>query len=421
MIRCRGAVTGLLLATALMGGSPTNAAAPIAGQTLPPWQPGMLDIHHIHTGRGDALLFVLPDGTSLLNDAAGRRVEQAPFSVPTRPDASRAPGEWIARYVRRALPAGAQGLDYALLSHFHGDHIGVVDSGSPASGHGGDYRLAGITEVAEHVPIARLIDRAWPDYRAPGVPDNPTMANYQRFIRWQGQQRGLVVERFEPGRNDQIVLRHQPAAWPQFELRNLYADGRLWNPADERVTDLLPAAARDGSQPGIDENQRSIAFRLRYGRFDYFSGGDLSSPHAQLRAGAPAWLDVETPVARASGPVDVLKANHHGSWDANSPGFLAALQPRAIVVTARADGHPAVNTYLRMRSTLLWPGPRDIFITHLSAATAATTYGVADAAAGGGHILVRVAPGGGSYRIVVLDDSDEAMRVKAVAGPYPAR
>ena len=170
---CRQLLAGAL---ALLAGI-SHAAEPRVGSPLPAWQPGELDIHHIHTGRGDALLFVLPDGTSLLNDAAGRRVEQAPFSFPTRPDASRAPGEWIARYVRRALPAGAQGLDYALLSHFHGDHIGVVDDNSPTSRHGGDYRLAGITEVAEHVPIARLIDRAWPDYRAPGVPDNPTMAN----------------------------------------------------------------------------------------------------------------------------------------------------------------------------------------------------------------------------------------------------
>ena len=115
---------------------------------------------------------------------------------------------------------------------------------------------------------------------------------------------------------------------------------------------------------------------------------------------------METPVAQASGPVDVLKANHHASWDANSVPFLAALQPRVIVVTARADGHPAVNTYRRMTSQKIWSGARDIFITHLSVATATTTYGSAGAAGTQGHVVVRVAPGGDEYRVFMLDDGD---------------
>ena len=71
-----------------------------------------------------------------------------------------------------------------------------------------------------------------------------------------------------------------------------------------------------------------------------------------------------------------MKANHHGSWDANSAAFLAALRPRVIVVTARAEGHPAVNTWHRLTSKALWPGERDIFVTHVSEATARTTYGI---------------------------------------------
>ena len=39
------------------------------GAPLPAWAPGMLDIHQISTGRGNAALFVLPDGTTLLVDA----------------------------------------------------------------------------------------------------------------------------------------------------------------------------------------------------------------------------------------------------------------------------------------------------------------------------------------------------------------
>lgn len=45
-------------------------------------------------------------------------------------------------------------------------------------------------------------------------------------------------------------------------------------------------------------------------------------------------------------------------------------------------------------------------------------YGVQDAASTQGHVVVRVAPGGATYRVLVLDDSDESLRVKAVFGPY---
>ena len=38
-----------------------------------------------------------------------------------------------------------------------------------------------------------------------------------------------------------------------------------------------------------------------------------------------------------------------------------------------------------------------------------------------GHIVIRVAPGGGSYRAIILEDSDESMRVKSVHGSYESR
>ncbi|MGY1410974.1 ComEC/Rec2 family competence protein [Luteimonas sp. A611] len=414
-------LAGAVQASPVLPAGPGMDGEAMIGKPLPAWSEGELDIHHINTGRGDALLFVFPDGTSLLEDASGKTVERAPFSFPSRPAASRAPGEWVARHVQRALPQGARGLDYALLSHFHGDHMGAIDAQSPVSRLGGDYRLSGITQVAELLPIARLIDRGWPGYDTPSPINTPTMDNYRRFVDWQVRHRGLVMERFQPGRNDQIRLLRKPAAYPQFEVRNLYANGELWTGADSGVRSLAPPGHDAASGPQLGENKLSIAFRLRYGRFDYFSGGDLSSIDEETTALPPAWLDVETPVAQASGPVDVLKANHHASWDANSVPFLAALQPRVIVITARADGHPAVNTYRRMTSQKIWPGARDIFITHLSVATATTTYGSAEAAGTQGHVVVRVAPGGDAYRVFMLDDRDESMRVKSVHGPYASR
>ena len=42
-------------------------------------------------------------------------------------------------------------------------------------------------------------------------------------------------------------------------------------------------------------------------------------------------------------------------------------------------------------------------------------------AADQGHILVRVAAGGTSYRVFVLVDADETMRIKSIHGPYTSQ
>ncbi len=99
------------------------------GREIAPWQPGSLDIHQISTGRGNAALYIFPDGTTMLVDS-GQGAQVTPRHTGLRPDGSRTAGEWIARYIRHALRHDPQpSLDYALLTHFHGDHMGEVSEG----------------------------------------------------------------------------------------------------------------------------------------------------------------------------------------------------------------------------------------------------------------------------------------------------
>src|SRR5690348_12783669 len=144
----RASLLLLLLASAIAYG---QTGAPLAA-----WTPGTLDIHHISTGRGNASLFILPDGTTLLVDA-GAAGDGIPQTDP-HPDASRTPGVWIARYLARH---GVPALDYTLITHFHVDHMG------------------GLADVAEVIPIRTLIDRGWPDYSYPAPITDQTMANYR--------------------------------------------------------------------------------------------------------------------------------------------------------------------------------------------------------------------------------------------------
>src|ERR1700754_2675229 len=132
-----------------------------AADTLPPWSKGYLYIHPISTGRGNAAYIVMPDGTTLLIDAGETDKEfikeVAPLvPFPPRPNADHAAGYWIADYIRECAPRDRPVvLDYALITHFHTDHMGTVLPSSPLSTTGA-YRLSGITEVADLIPVKTL-------------------------------------------------------------------------------------------------------------------------------------------------------------------------------------------------------------------------------------------------------------------------
>ncbi|HEY6211512.1 MAG TPA: MBL fold metallo-hydrolase, partial [Vicinamibacterales bacterium] len=187
-----------------------------SGAPLPPWSRGALDIHQISTGRGNAALIVFPDGTTMLVDAGAAGDGQKIADTDPRPNASRTAGGWIVRYLQRM---NVDRLDYAVLTHWHGDHIGQVTPASAAS-KDGRYKLTGITEVGDAIPIATLIDRGMA-YMPP--PDDPTLQNYKAFAA------GLTRETIRVGANDQIKLRREPDAFANFEVRNVAANGMVWN------------------------------------------------------------------------------------------------------------------------------------------------------------------------------------------------
>jgi len=131
------------------------------------------------------------------------------------------------------------------------------------------------------------------------------------------------------------------------------------------------------------------------------------------------WKDIETPVASVTGQVDVMKANHHGTWDANGVSFLGHLQPRVIVIHTWRDVQPRLETLDRMTSTTTYTGPRDIFATNISDSKR-TELGdnIALLKCTQGHVVIRVEPGGETYQVYVLNDSDERYNIKKIYGPY---
>ena len=396
----------MLLAGALAWAAVPQGGGEI-GATLAAWSPGMLDIHHICTGRGNSTFFVLPDGTTLLVDA-GAAGTGVPETDP-HPDASRTPGAWIARYVQRHLPPRASTLDYALITHFHADHMGQVLANSAAAADG-SYKLTGITEVDSAVPIHTLIDRGWPDYSYPAPIKDATMENYRSFLEAR-RKKGMTVERFQPGARSQFQLRHNAAQFP-FEIRNIVANGEMWSGTGEAKRALFPPLDTIPQADWPSENMCSAGIRLQYGSFRYFTGGDLPGT---ADPGFPAWHALEAAIAPLIGPVDVHVVNQHGSMGEESESFLQALRSRVLIVPSWAPSHPAPDVLKRIMNSRLPPSPRYVFATDLREAARIVIGQRATQLAGPpGHIVVRVNPGGDHYRVYVLDNRDERDTILAV-------
>lgn len=355
------------------------AVAQSAGEQLPPWSKGGLDIHQIHTGRGNAALFVFPDGTTMLLDAGGVPDRGGLEIGPARPNPSKSPAGWIAQYVARFGARNPASIDSVVVTHYHDDH------------------MAALPEVARLLPVNELIDRGLD----PAPPALPVAAEYARF-------RSSFTGRLRRADAGDVILRASDV-----QIRCVASNGRVWTGSGNDSAPRIP----DGARP--NENELSLALLVEYGKFRYFTGGDI--PGIALDE-VPEWHDLETPVARAVGRVHVAVLNHHGWLDSTNSFFLRTLRPEVVVIPAWHASHPDHGVVRRLRSPAWGTHAPDLFITSLLEAPKAILryLGEATFKSTEGHIVVRVEPGGTAFRVFVLDDTVESWPVKAVFGPYPS-
>lgn len=95
-------------------------------------------------------------------------------------------------------------------------------------------------------------------------------------------------------------------------------------------------------QTHSDANNNGLAIRLRYNAFTMLLAADAErEAEAELVANARSQLKA-----------DVLKVPHHGSRFGSTPDFLAAVQPRASIVSVGKEnlfGHPAQPVLTRLK------------------------------------------------------------------------
>lgn len=357
-----------------------------------PWQPGELVIEQLDlpaSSIGEAALVVGPDGTTVLIDTGN---------------------DSHADEVREALQRHRGGLavDWIALTHYHADHIGGFDAlVTPGGG-----------EDAVDVAGGVVWRGRW-DLR----PDGANPGEFEEVCSWLEGHPEREVALCSGAQAAPCDFRAGEGPWPAEDCAALpYAI-----PLGDGAELVLFAAdgfavgeggVIQGEEPGdrLDdpgENARSLVGVVRHGDFAYVFAGDLTG-------GSKDTPDVESFVAGQgaaaghpvpAGAVDVVKLSHHGIASSSHEAWVAWLLPddghtRHAVVSANGAyaGAPAGSVLERVGARL---GGGSIWATRKGAfAGSDDSLVVAH-----GAVLVRVAAGGGRYRVEAGGDPVEATSI----------
>ena len=338
-----------------------------------------------------------------------------------KPDLSRNAGEWISRYIERVNPSGHE-IDYLMISHYHDDHTGDVSIAAPITqGRTEDYKLIGVAEVGETMRFKNIIDRGYPNYDYPVKIGDQHTDNYLKFARYHKATYGAKQEEFKVGALNQIALLNRPLWYSRlFSIRNLAANGEVWSGEEGKTTryyDLNPANTANRG----NENTKSIAFRIDYGPFSYFSGGDISG---SLKGAEGESINIEAKAGEACGEVDVCKCNHHAYKDAMHPDFLRNVKAKAYIDAVWDQYHTQPAIIECILSQDIYLGERMFYTQYIvdkARKEHANTEWIKGVCPHNGHIVVKAYDKGRKFKIYRLSADDEQMIVQAIYGPFDSK
>jgi beta-lactamase superfamily II metal-dependent hydrolase len=267
-----------------------------------------LEIYWIDAEGGAATLIVAPSGESLLVDTANR--------TPDDRDAK--------RIFAAAQQAGLTQIDFLLTTHFHGDHIGAMAA------------------LSKLIPIKMYLDHG----------DSVELARPQVAAAYKAYEELSAGKRKVLKAGDRIPLKG-------VEIDVIMSAGQAITKALKGAGAKNPACAdfKEHSPEQDPDNDQSVGFVLKFGKFDFIDMGDLTWNYEQKLV-CPANL---------IGTVDLYQTTHHGLDRSNSPQFVWAIQPTvAVMNNGPRKGGPA-GVFETLRKS---PGLEDIWQGHLAMGTA---------------------------------------------------
>lgn len=258
----------------------------------------------------------------------------------------------------------------------------------------------------DEVPYLHILDRSYPDYKEDATTpamEGETATDWAKFVTWGVKEGKFTGARFTPGK-EQIVLLNKPDQYKSFSILNICANGYVWS-----KTGLA------GEKSGVG-NPSSCGFHLSYGLFDYVACGDLTS-NPQNRVGYYVRDFI------GEGHLDAFKCHHHLSANAWGTQMKEAyFNPRVIVNMNFYTKQPDATLVKDIMGNKNKFWVKDFFTTNLHPQYHIANKDAVDKMTGSeGHIVIRVAPGGGEFYVYMLDDNDLIFKVKSIHGPYKSK
>ena len=379
------------------------------GKMFPLWEEGYLDIHMINSARGECSFLILPDGTTLVVDVGEIPATMGDYPIAQLPSKDVRPTTTFARYIKNYLPAGKSWIDYCHISHFHNDHFG--DPGIKYETNPIGYRKVGALALYDHIPFKNILDRAYPNYLAEGesktAPIDHTwfLEDWKTLIKW-GEENGVLQgARFTAGK-EQIKLLYNKEKYSNFKTFNICENGYGYYIKSGETTPRKNGSKSDGGNPA------SCGFYLKYGNFDYVSAGDVTS--APQNRMAYYFRDC------ADGhKLDAIKGGHHLSSNSYGGQMEAYMFPDVILNQNFYKKQPDIGLLENKIFSII---KSEVFTTNAHPEALAEnpdTYAKMEGY--DGHLVLRVAPGGASYYVYILDATDFEYRVKSIHGPYTSK
>jgi competence protein ComEC len=261
-----------------------------------------LDVYFIDVEGGHATLYVSPSRESMLIDAGYPGFE----------------GRDAGRIAAAVKDAALTRIDYLVVTHYHGDHVG------------------GVPQLAQTIPIGTFVDHG------PTSERGNQAALYETYVQTRSKGAHLPVR---PG--DRIPVNG-------ITVQVLASAGGLLSvPLDGGGAPNSLCADFKPMKDETSDDAHSVGTLVTHGRFRLINLGDLSWNQE---------YGLVCPTNRI-GTVDVLLASQHGDDEAGSATFVHAIRPR-VAVTNNGPKKAVVQPIIRtLRAS---PGIEDVWQLHQS-------------------------------------------------------
>ncbi len=338
---------------------------------------GKLIIHQLYVGQGDSAIIRTPSGTIVLIDG-GESPNYEKVIKPTLQNCYK-----------------TEKIDYIVLSHPHSDHFGGLLALTKDNTFTVRKFITGTTNMEK----------------------GETGSEFHQLITNAEKLTGAGAGTIGHGKSGGgVTLGNKDIVDSKVVFNVIVSNGAVLNSGP------VPAAY-ESADVVRDDNSVSVGMLISFGKFKFFTGGDITGENTATGASHP---NIESSVAKQVGQVDVYKASHHGSDTSNNQDILNALRPTNVIVSVGAGGKntgtfhlPRKGAIERMNTLssvenifMLSAGAsEDISADEMNSYRKVKNLGPEENGAVGSDAVVVVDEGGRSYEIYGADRANHPISV----------